>query len=99
MDKASDQGGDLICSRVQCEMTSVEHVNLRVRHIVAISFRLRELERAVIPSPDHQQAWMRESQPCLPCWVGVDIGSIVVEQVASNVSLAGLAEKGKFIGS
>jgi hypothetical protein len=47
IDKTSDQCGDLICSRVQCEITGVENVNLGVRHIPAIGFRLREVEREV----------------------------------------------------
>src|SRR5262245_6166989 len=79
-------------------MTGVEHVNLSVRHILAIGFRLRELERAIVSTPEHQQTRLPLAQPCLPLRVGVQIGSIVVEQVALNVSLAGLLEKGKFVG-
>src|SRR5437764_10833779 len=79
-------------------MTGVEHVNLSVRYVPAIGLRLREVEREVILPPDHQQARLLLAHPGLPLRVGVYIGSIVVEQVALNVGLAGLVEKGKFIG-
>src|SRR5262245_7038548 len=78
-EKASNQGGDLVCGRVQCEMTGVEHVNVSVGHIVAIGLWLRELEPAIISAPDHQQARLLLTQPCLPLWVGVDVRAIVVE--------------------
>jgi len=79
-------------------MTGVENVNLSARHVPAIGLRLRELEREVILAPDHQQARLLLAHPCLPFGVGLHIGSIVVEEVALNVCLAGLVEKGKFIG-
>jgi hypothetical protein len=47
-DKISDQCGDLIGRRIQCEMTGVEKVNLSVGHIPAIGFRFREVERRII---------------------------------------------------
>ena len=31
---------DLIRGRVQCEMTGVEHVNLSLRNVVPVAFRL-----------------------------------------------------------
>jgi hypothetical protein len=34
-------------------MTGVDNVNLSVRHIPAICFRLREVEREVILTPNH----------------------------------------------
>src|SRR5262245_37073744 len=97
-EKASDQCGDLVCGRVQCEMTGVEHVNLSVGHILTIGLWLREVERAIVSTPDHQHPRLLLAQPGLPLRVGVQIGSIVVEQLALNVSLAGLSEKGKFVG-
>ncbi len=78
-------------------MTGVENVNFSVRNVPAIGFWFRKVERKVILAPDHQQARLLLAQPCLPLRVGLHIGSIVVEQVALNVGLAGLAEKGKFI--
>src|SRR6202162_4085915 len=79
-------------------MTGVENVNLSVRHVPAIGFRLQEVEREVILTPDHQQGRLLLAHPCLPFRVSVHIGSIIVEEVALNVGLAGLVEKGKFIG-
>src|ERR1700674_4428142 len=79
-------------------MTGVENVNFSLRHIPAISFRLREFEREVILTPDHQQARLLLAHPCLPFWIGVHIGSIVVEQITLNVGLTRLVEKIKLIG-
>jgi hypothetical protein len=42
--KALNQCGDLICGRVQCEMTSVENVNLGFRYVLAVSLRLAGIE-------------------------------------------------------
>jgi hypothetical protein len=38
------------------------------------------------------------AHPCLPLGVGVDVRAVVIEEVALNIHLAGLAKKGKFIG-
>src|ERR1700674_5762013 len=64
--KASDQCGDLIGSRVQCEMTGVENVNLSVRYILPVALRLAEVEGEIILAPDHQQAWLLLAHPSLP---------------------------------
>src|ERR1700686_341133 len=79
-------------------MTSVENVNFSLRYIPAIGVRLRKVEGEVILPPDHEQAWLPGAHPGLPFRVGVYIGSIVVEDIALNPSLARLVEKGKFIG-
>src|ERR1700692_3067785 len=97
-DKASDQCGDLICSGVQCEMTGVENVNLGVRNILPVALRLAEVEGEVILTPDHQQLRLLLAHPSLPLGVGVDVRAVVVKEVALNVCLVGLVEKGKFIG-
>jgi len=47
------------------KMTGMENVNLSIRHIPAIGFRLREVEREVILNPDHQQARLLLAHPCL----------------------------------
>jgi len=52
-DEVSHQRGYLIRGGIQGEMTSVENVNLSVRHIPAIGFRLREIELEIIFAPDH----------------------------------------------
>src|SRR5579864_4870994 len=49
-------------------------------------------------APDDQQARLLLAHPGLPLGIGVHIGSVIVEKVALDVSLARLIEKGKFIG-
>ena len=89
-DKVSDQSGNLICSCVQREMTGSENMNLSVRHILAVSFRFAEIEREVILTPDHPQPRLRFAHPSLPLGIGVDVRTIVVEEIALNVRLAEL---------
>src|SRR5208282_2702451 len=79
-------------------MAGVENINSSARHILAVAFRFAEVEGQVMLAPDHQQGRLRLAHPRLPFRVSVDIGPIVVKQVALNVRLAGLAEKGKLIG-
>src|SRR5713101_4585624 len=80
---------------IKSEVSCVENVNLSVRHIPAIGFGLRELEREVVLPPDHQQPRMFLSHPRLPLRVGIDVCAVVVEEVALNFGLARLVEKGK----
>ena len=35
--------GDLICSRVQGEVTGVEHVHFGMRHVAAVALRLSKI--------------------------------------------------------
>ncbi len=48
-------------------------------------------------APDHQQAWLVLAHPRLPFRIGVDIGAIVVEQIALNLGLARLIQKMEFL--
>src|SRR5438270_7345021 len=79
-------------------MTGIENVNFGLRYVFAVAFRFPKVEGEVILTPDHQQPRLLRAHPSLPLWVGIDVRAIVVEQVALNVGLAGLVEKGKFIG-
>src|SRR6266436_3241344 len=83
---------------IKSEVSSVENVNLSVRYVPAIGFRLRNVERRVILTPNHQQPRLLFAHPCLPLGVGVDVRAVVIEEVALNIHLAGRAKKGKFIG-
>src|ERR1700736_27532 len=83
---------------IKSEVSCVENVNLSVRYIPAIGLRLREFERKVILAPNHQQPRLPFAHPRLPLGVGVDVGAVVIEEVALNIHLAGLAKKGEFIG-
>src|SRR5580658_6137608 len=78
-------------------MTGVENVNLSARYIVAVALGLPGIKREVILSPDHQQARLLLTHPRLPFLIGVHVGSIVVEQIALNLSLPGLVEKIEFV--
>src|ERR1700686_1612460 len=89
---------NFICFGVKSKVPCVENVNLSVRYIPAIGFRLRELEREVIFAPNHQQPRLPFAHPCLPLGVRVDVRAVVIEEVALNIHLAGLAKKGKLIG-
>src|SRR6266566_8513063 len=83
---------------IESEVSCVENVNLSVRYIPAIGLRLREFEGEVILAPNHQQSRLPFAHPRLPLGVGVDVRAVVIEEVALNIHLAGLAKKGKFIG-
>jgi hypothetical protein len=96
-EKVADQCGDLIRGRVQCEVASVKNVDFGLRHIPAIGFRLRDIERGIMLALDHQQARLPVTHPILPLGVGIDIGAVIVEHVALNVGLGGLTEERKFI--
>jgi len=78
-------------------MTGVKNVNLSIRHILPVPLRFAEIERQVIPAPDHHQARLLLAHPCLPLRVGVHVGA-VVEQITLNLGLAGLTQKIKLIG-
>src|ERR1700686_32566 len=82
---------NFICFGVKSKVSCVENVNLSVRYIPAIGFRLRELEREVIFVPNPQQPRLPFAHPCLPSGVDLDVGSVVVEKIALNIPLAGLA--------
>src|SRR2546427_1098871 len=78
-------------------MARIEDVDFGLRYVLAVAFRLPKVEREIILTPNHQQAWLLLAHPSLPLGVGVDVRAVVVEEVALNVGLAGLVEKSKFI--
>src|SRR5438094_6806543 len=79
-------------------MARIEHVDFGFGHVAAIGLRLRKLEGEVVFAPEDEQPRLLLAHPGLPLGVGVDVGAVVVEEVALNLGLAGLAEKGKLIG-
>src|SRR5258708_5519780 len=79
-------------------MAGFENVDLSGWHIFAIPLRFAKVEREVILTPDHEQAGLLLAHPRLPFRISIDIGPIVVEQVALNVGLARLVEEVEFIG-
>src|ERR1700730_17182104 len=76
---------------IKSEVSCIENVNLRLRYVPAIGLRLRQVEREVILAPNHQQSWLPFAYPRLPLGVGVDVRTVVIEEVALNIHLAGLA--------
>ena len=79
-------------------MGAVDDVDFGFRNVAAIGFRLGGIERGFILAPEDEQARLLFAHPGLPFRVVVDVGAVVVEEVALNVGLARLVEKGEFIG-
>src|SRR5207244_4939594 len=69
-----------------------------LRNVAAMGLRFRKLETQAVFPPEDEKPRLLLAQPSLPRGVGVDVRAVVVEEVALNVGLAGLVEKGKFIG-
>src|SRR5438874_2517088 len=78
-------------------MPGVENMYLGVRHIVAIALRLARVEREIILAPDNQQARLLLAHPRLPLGIGIDIGAIIVEQIALNLRLPRLIQKSELV--
>ena len=47
------QRRNLICFGIKREVSCVEYVDLRVRYVLAVAFRLAEIEREVVLAPEH----------------------------------------------
>src|SRR6266404_5273131 len=95
--EAPDELRNLIRCGIEREMTRVQNVDFGLRHVMSIGLRFRKLERQVVFAPEDEKARLLLAHPSLPLGVGVDIRAVVVKEVALNVCLAGLVEKGKFI--
>ena len=54
--------------------------------------RARSVQTRFIFSPEHQQPRLGLSHPCLPLRIGLHVGTVVVEEIALDVGLAGLVE-------
>ena len=89
---------DLIRSPIEREMARIEDMDFGLRHVAAIGLGFRKLEGKVVFAPEDEKPRLPLAHPNLPLGVGVDVRAVVVEEVALNVGLAGLVEKGKFIG-
>jgi len=96
-DEASHQGGDFVCCRVEREMTCIENMHERVPHIPPVRLRLRSVEGQIVLSPNHEESRLRLAHPRLPLGIGFDICAVVVEEIALNVGLAQLIEKGELV--
>src|SRR5215470_10418730 len=54
---------NLICFGIEREVACVEDVNFGFRHVPAIGLRLRDVERGVMLTPDHQQTQLPLAHP------------------------------------
>src|SRR5215472_11657876 len=81
------------------EVSCVENVDLCVRYVPPIPFRLTEIKRQIVPAPNNQQAWLLVAHPCLPLWIRIHIAPIVIEEVALDLRLAKLIQKIEFVCS
>src|SRR6267378_7359603 len=97
-DEASHQGGDLVCRRVEREMTSIEDMHESIPHIPPVRLRLRPVERQIVLPPDHEESWLRLAHPRLPLGIGFDICAVVVEEIALNVGLTRPTKKSELVG-
>jgi hypothetical protein len=79
-------------------VTRIQYVYFRVWHIFAIALRFAGIKRQVVLSPKHEKLRLSFLHPHLPFGVGVYVGSIVVEQVALDLRLAGTIQKREFVG-
>src|ERR1700722_20420666 len=96
-DELPHQPRDFVRRRIQCKVTGVENVDLRGRYVATMGARRGEVERRVVTPPQHQKPGTVPDHPRLPLGIGIDIPAVVVEQVALNISLAGLAQICEFI--
>src|SRR5689334_594754 len=78
-------------------MTSVEDMDVRFRHVLAVAFGLAEIERKIVLAPDDKKLRLRLLHPCLPFRIGLDVRPVIVEQVALNLCLPRLIEKIKLV--
>ena len=91
--KIANQTRNLVCLGIQREVSRVEYVDLRFRHVHAVPFRLAGIEREVVLAPDDQEPWLRLLQPCLPLRISGDVRAVVIEEIALNLRLPGAFRK------
>ena len=96
--KIPDELGNLICCGIQRKMPTIDDVYFCLWHVTAVRLRFGGVERELILTPDHQKAGLFLAHPGLPLGVGVDVGPVIIEEIALNIGLAGLVKKGKLIG-
>src|SRR5258706_9222262 len=87
----ADELGNALGSRIEREVTRVENVDFGVRHVAAIGFGFRKLEGQVVLPPEDEQPRLLLAHPRLPLRIVVDVRAVVVEEIALDVGLPGLA--------
>jgi hypothetical protein len=57
--KLTNEGRNVVCFCIQREVARVQHVDFRVWHILAITFRLSWIEREIVFAPDDKEFRLR----------------------------------------
>jgi hypothetical protein len=96
--EVADEGGDFVGLSVEREVASIKDVDFRAGHVFAIALGLAGIEGEIVFAPDDEEPGLCFLHPCLPLWIGVDVGAVVVEEIALNLRLGGRAEEGEFVG-
>src|SRR6476646_2878334 len=91
------QCGHLVGCGIEREMARIENVDFCLGYIFSVAFWFTGIERKIVLAPDHQQTRLLLAHPRLPFRISFHICSVVIEQVALNIGLAGLIEKVEFI--
>src|SRR5258706_930650 len=78
-------------------MTRIEEMHECTQHIAPVRLRFRPIEGQIVLTPNHEESWLRLADPRLPRGIGLDICAVVVEEIALNVGLAWLIEKGELV--
>jgi len=79
---------DFVCFGIEREMSGIEHVHFRLRHVFAITFRFAGIEREIVPAPDDEKLRLRLLHPRLPFRISIDVGPIILKEVSLNVAEA-----------
>jgi hypothetical protein len=94
----ADQGCYFVGFGIEGEVARFQYVDLGLGYVFAVAFGLAGIEGQVVFAPEDEEAGLRLLHPCLPFWIGVDIGAVVVKEVALNLGLAGGVEEGVLVG-
>jgi hypothetical protein len=70
---------DLVGGDVQREVSRLQNVYFRIRHVAVIRLGLRLIKGQVVLPPKNQKARLGLLHPCLPLWIRIDVRAIVVE--------------------
>src|SRR5712671_6074806 len=78
-------------------MTGIKDMHESIPHVPPVRLRLRPVEGQIVLAPNDEESWLRLAHPRLPLGIGLDICAVVVEEIALNIGLARLIEKGELV--
>ena len=79
---------DFVCFGIEREMSGIKHVHFSLRHVFAISRRLAWTESEIVPTRDDENLRLRLLHPRLPFRISIDVGPMILKEVALNVAEA-----------